>query len=69
MEIQARYAPKSDSFDAILQKTLKLSEDAIPELIREELGQVPVPAKDRFEWEYVIRANIWDHVVCKLTII
>ncbi|KAG8731943.1 hypothetical protein FRC11_001439 [Ceratobasidium sp. 423] len=61
MDIQTRYASKSECFERTVQKALK-SQDGLVDLIRECLGQVPVPAKDRPEWEYVIRANIWDHV-------
>lgn len=64
MDIHARYASKFECFDRTLQKATEILEDAISNLIREELGQIPVAAKDRLEWEYVIRANIWDHIVC-----
>ncbi|CAE6536631.1 unnamed protein product [Rhizoctonia solani] len=62
MDIQTRYASKSECFERTVQKALKPQDESLVDLIRECLGQVPVPAKDRPEWEYVIRANIWDHV-------
>ncbi|KAH7335531.1 THO complex subunit 1 transcription elongation factor-domain-containing protein [Rhizoctonia solani] len=62
MDIQTRYASKSECFERTVQNAVKSQDGTLVDLIREHLGQVPVPAKDRPEWEYVIRANIWDHV-------
>ncbi|KAJ1306562.1 hypothetical protein OPQ81_007563 [Rhizoctonia solani] len=62
MDIQTRYASKSECFERTVQKALNPQDEILVDLIRETLGQVPIPAKDRTEWEYVIRANIWDHV-------
>jgi hypothetical protein len=64
MDIQTRYSSKSECFERTVQKALTLKDGSLLESIRENLGQVPVLPKDRPEWEYVIRANIWDHVVC-----
>ncbi|CAE6461706.1 unnamed protein product [Rhizoctonia solani] len=62
MDIQTRYSSKSECFERTVQKALTLKDGSLLESIRENLGQVPVLPKDRPEWEYVIRANIWDHV-------
>ncbi|QRW16882.1 THO complex subunit 1 [Rhizoctonia solani] len=62
MDIQTRYSSKSECFERTVQKVLVSKDGSSSKLIRENLGQIPVPAKDRPEWEYVIRANIWDHV-------
>ncbi|CAE6468783.1 unnamed protein product [Rhizoctonia solani] len=62
MDIQTRYSSKSECFERTVQKVLLSKDGSLLDSIRENLGQVPVPAKDRPEWEYVIRANIWDHV-------
>ncbi|CAE7179199.1 unnamed protein product [Rhizoctonia solani] len=61
MDIQTRYTSKSECFERTVQKVLTSPDGTIADSIREYLGQAPVPAKDRPEWEYVIRANIWDH--------
>ncbi|CAE6412785.1 unnamed protein product [Rhizoctonia solani] len=62
MDIQTRYTSKSECFERTVQKALQSHDATLVDSLRESLGQVPVPAKDRPEWEYVIRANIWDHV-------
>ncbi|KEP54851.1 THO complex subunit 1 transcription elongation factor [Rhizoctonia solani 123E] len=62
MDVQTRYTSKSECFEQTVQKALGSPDEVLVDFLRERLGQVPVPAKDRPEWEYVIRANIWDHV-------
>jgi hypothetical protein len=66
MDVQPRYATKSDCFARAYERALKIDGERFLEYVRDELAQFTSQPKDRSEWEYVIRARIWDHVVCFL---
>lgn len=63
MEVQARYAPKSECFARVYERFGKLGDESFTDYVKDEIAQFSSQAKDRSEWEYVIRARIWDHVV------
>ncbi|KAG9085965.1 hypothetical protein FRC07_013244, partial [Ceratobasidium sp. 392] len=57
-----RYAPKFESFARIHTKASEVDGERLVDFVRDELSQFVSQPKDRSEWEYVIRARIWDHV-------
>ncbi|KAG9097535.1 hypothetical protein FRC06_007462, partial [Ceratobasidium sp. 370] len=57
-----RYAPKSECFARVYEKTSRIESEKLVDYVRDELAQLPTQPKDRSEWEYVIRARIWEHV-------
>ncbi|KAF8677547.1 THO complex subunit 1 transcription elongation factor [Rhizoctonia solani] len=59
MDIQTRYSSKSECFERTVQKVLVSKDGSSSKLIRENLGQIPVPAKDRPEWDYANLVQIF----------
>ncbi|KAG8699631.1 hypothetical protein FRC09_006501, partial [Ceratobasidium sp. 395] len=57
-----RFAPKSECFARVYEKAREVNGERLVDFVRDELSQLPNQPKDRSEWEYVIRARIWDHV-------
>ncbi|KAG8731003.1 UDP-glucose-4-epimerase [Ceratobasidium sp. 428] len=57
-----RFAPKSECFARVYEKATEVDGERLVDFVRDELAQLPNQPKDRSEWEYVIRARIWDHV-------